>query len=123
MLYPEMFGEPLAFHDKVTVCAGAATPVPLAVPVSVEGCALLVNVRVALAAPATWGLYITLKGALVPAAMVAGSERPLIVKGELLETAAVTVTLAPMALSVPDAVPLNPTNTFPAAKVAGDTFN
>ena len=37
--------------------------------------------------------------------------------------AAVTVTLAPLALRLPEAVPLVPTTTLPAAKVDGVTVN
>lgn len=89
----------------------------------VTGCALLVNVRVALAAPATCGLNVKVKAALCPAVITAGSDRPLMVKLELFELAAVTVTFAPVALRLPDAVPLAPTNTLPTAKVAGVALN
>ena len=37
MLYPETLGELLALHDKLTVCVGAAVPVPVAAAVVVEG--------------------------------------------------------------------------------------
>jgi len=43
------------------------------------------------------------------------------VKTELFVLAAVTVTLAPMAVSVPVAVPLDPTTTLPSGRVVGDT--
>ena len=52
MLYPETFGEGLAFHDKLTLCVDAGVPVPVSVAVVVEDCAL-VNVSVAVAAPVT----------------------------------------------------------------------
>lgn len=42
---------------------------------------------------------------------------------ELLVLAAVTVTLAPVAVSVPDAVPLDPTVTLPSESVVGDTLS
>ena len=98
-------------------------PVPVAAAVVVTGCALLVNVRVALAAPATCGLKVKVNVALCPAVITAGSDKPLIVKLELFELAAVTVTFAPVALRLPDAVPLAPTNTLPTARVAGVALN
>jgi hypothetical protein len=45
------------------------------------------------------------------------------VNTELFVLAAVTVTLAPLAVSVPVAVPLEPTVTFPKARVLGDTLS
>ena len=52
-----------------------------------------------------------------------GSENPLIVKAELFVVAAVTVTLAPLAVKVPVAVPLDPTVTLPSGNVAGETVS
>lgn len=123
MLYPEIFREVLAFQDSATECVDAATPVPLSVSVIEEGCALLVNVSVAVAAPAVVGLKVMVKFVLCPALIVCGSENPLIVKAELFVLAAVTVTLAPLAVSVPVAVPLEPTVTLPRGSVVGDTFS
>jgi hypothetical protein len=123
MLYPDTFGELLALQDKLTVCTGAATPVPVAESAVDEGAALLVNVRVALAAPAACGVNVKVNGAFVPAAITAGSDKPLMVKLELLLLAAVTVTLAPLAVRDPEAVPLLPTKTLPAGRVAGDALN
>jgi len=114
-----MSEEVLAVHDRATVCA----PVPVSVSVVVDGCALLVNVRVAVALPVTVGLNVIVKFALCPAAIVWGSENPPIVKTELLVLAAVTVTLAPLALRVPVAVPLDPTVTLPTLRVVGDTVS
>lgn len=51
--------------------------------------------------------------------MIAGSDKLPIVKRELLEVAAVTVTFAPLALRVPEPVPLAPTATLPTATGAG----
>jgi hypothetical protein len=51
--------------------------------------------------------------------MTTGSCKLLIAKRELLELAAVTVTFAPAAVSVPVAVPLVPVNTLPIATGAG----
>lgn len=97
-------------------------PVPVAVAVSVEFEALLLIVSVALDDPETVGVNVTVKDALFPAAIVAGSESPLTVKAELLELIEFTVTLAPLAVSVPVAVPLEPTVTVPTAIVLGETL-
>ncbi len=69
-LYPEMLDEVLALHDNATECVAAATPEPVRASVAVEGCALLVNVNVAPAEPATVGLNVIVNEALVPAAIV-----------------------------------------------------
>jgi len=123
MLYPEMFCDVLAFQDSATECVEAATPVPVSVSVVEEDCALLAKVSVAVAAPAAVGLKVMVKFALCPALIVCGSENPPIVKAELFVLAAVTVTLAPLAVSVPVAVPLEPTVTLPRGRVLGDTLS
>lgn len=82
---------------------------------------MLVKVSAALAAPDTCGLKVTVNDVLRPAAIVTGSERPPTLKIELFELAAVTVTFAPLAVSVPVAVPLDPTVTLPRFKVVGVT--
>jgi hypothetical protein len=81
--------------------------------------ALLVKVSVALTVPLTKGLKVMVKGTLWPAGMVTGSDSTLTLKTELLLVAAVTVTLAPLAVIVPDAVPLWPTTTLPRPRVVG----
>ena len=58
---------------------------------------MLVNVSVALAAPETCGLKVTVNEALWPAGMVTGRGRPPRLNTELFELAAVTVTFAPLA--------------------------
>jgi len=118
-----MFDDVLPFHDRATECEAAAAPAPVSDSVVDDGWALLVNVSVAPAEPATVGLNVMEKEALCPAAMVWGRENPPIVKTELLVLAPVTVTLAPVAVTVPLAVPLDPTVTFPSARVPGDTLN
>jgi len=115
--------EVLAFHDKFTEYVGAAVPVPERDSVVVEGWASLVKVSVAVALPVDCGVKVTVKGRLWPAGMVTGSESPLTLNTELLVLAAVTVTLAPLAESVPLPVPLVPTVTLPMASVAGLTDN
>ena len=124
MLYPEMFAEVLAVHDKLTECTGAGVPIPVKASVVVGLWALLaVKVSVALKVPATVGLNVTVNGTLWPAAMVTGSVSPLTTNNELFELAPVTVTLAPVALSVPEPVPLSPATMLPRFRVAGLTDN
>ena len=84
-------------------------------------CALLVKASVALADPAPVGVNFIVKGTLCPAATVTGNDRPPTVNAELLTLSAVTVTLAPPALSDPDAVPLLPTTTLPRLSDVGLT--
>lgn len=84
---------------------------------------MLVKVTVPLAAPVDCGVKVTVKDALLPAEIVAGSESPLRLKTELLMLAAVTVTSAPLALSVPVLLPLFPTRTLPRLKVVGFTVS
>lgn len=108
----------LAFSSPALV---TLVPVPVTDSVVVEGWASLVKVSVALAAPAACGLNVTENGTLCPSAIVTGNEIPLKVKAVLSELPAVTVTLPPLALSVPDAVPLLPINTLPSPKGDGLT--
>ena len=61
--------------------------------------------------------------ALCPDGIVTGRERPPTLKAELLALAEVTVTLPPLALKLPEAVPLWPTTILPNARVAGVTDN
>jgi len=98
-------------------------PVPLRAAVIVGVCPLLVKVKDPLAAPVAVGLKVTVNGTLWPAAIVAGRDNPLMVNKALFEVAAVNVTLAPLALRVPDAVPLVPTTTLPRAKLVGETMS
>jgi len=118
-----MFDEVLAFHDRFTVWVGAGVPVPVRASAEVVGCALLVNVSEAAAAPAVCGLKVTVNGALWPAGIVNGSERPPTLNTELFVLAPVSVTLAPLAARLPEAVPLVPATTLPRANVAGFTLN
>src|SRR5262249_12814192 len=120
---PAIFDDVLAVHDRFTEYVGAGVPVPVSVSNVVEGCALLVNVKVALAAPVVVGLKVTVNGMLCPTGIVTGSDNPPTLKTELFVLAAVTVTLAPLAVSVPDPVPLVPTTTLPSASVSGATVS
>lgn len=84
---------------------------------------MLVKLSVAVADAAVCGLNVTLKEVLWPAGMVIGKVNPLTLKAELFVLAALTVTFAPVAVRVPEAVPLVPTTTFPTASVLGLTAN
>lgn len=113
----------LAVHDRFTECVGAGVPVPVRVSVVGDDRALLVIVNVALSAAAVCGLKVMVNGALCPDGMVTGRERPPMLKAELFVLAAVTVTLPPLAVKLPEAVPLCPTTTLPNPRVAGATDN
>src|SRR5947208_2445847 len=73
----------------------------------------------ALTAPATWGLNVTVKDALWPAGIVAGNENPPTLNTELFELTALTVTVAPLAVKLPEAVPLFPTTAMLRLMVVG----
>jgi hypothetical protein len=121
-LYPTTFEELLASHDKLTVCP-AVVPTPVRDSVLEDGDASLVNVNVPLSEPMVSGLNVTVYEAVFPAAIVTGKESPPTVKRELLLVAAITVTLAPIALRLPAADPVLPTVTFPTATVVGVTLS
>ena len=63
--------------------------------------ALLTNVTMADAVPLLWGVKAIANEALWPAEIVTGRESPLKTNSELLLAPDDTVTLAPVALSVP----------------------
>ena len=87
--------------------------------VVVEVCALLVNDRVAVNDPVAVGLNVTVKGTFWPAATVRGRDRPFTLNAALFVLAAVMVTLDPLALRVPDPLPLLPTTMLPIFSVDG----
>ena len=111
----------LPFHDKFTVWVGAAVPDPVRLSAVVEGCPLLATVKLAFAVPDVRGLKVMENDVLCPAGMVTGKLNPPIVNTELFVLAAVTVTFAPLALNVPDALLLAPTTTLPRLSVPGLT--
>jgi hypothetical protein len=85
---------------------------------------LLVKLSVALAVPETVGLKVTVKDALPPAGMVAGNARPPRLKTpESVVVAVLMVTLPPVAIRVPDALPLDPTTTLPRFMAVGVTLS
>ena len=62
---------------------------------------MLANTKLAAVVPLACGVKVTLQDTLCPAAMVNGKARPVTVNSGVLGLAAVTVTLAPEAVSVP----------------------
>jgi hypothetical protein len=62
---------------------------------------------------------VTLKGRLCPAVITAGSDNPPMVKSELLEVTDLTVTFAPLAFRLPEALPVEPTKTLPNVRLEG----
>jgi hypothetical protein len=107
-------------------CPDAATPVPVNVATVGELEALLANEALAEAALVPVGVNVTVKATGLPVVTVTGKERPLTENSFALAPlmlTAVTVTLAPVAVSVPVAVPLFPTVTLPALMVVGETLN
>ena len=65
----------------------------------------------------------TVNGALWPVARTKGNESPLKVNSEVPTVAEETVTLEPVALSVPVKLALAPTTTLPKFRVVGVRFN
>lgn len=94
-------------------------PDPVRASVVVEGCPLLATVNVAFAVPDVDGLKVIENEALWPAGMVTGRVKPPMVNTELFVVAPVTVTFAPLAVSLPEALPLVPTTTLPRFRVVG----
>ena len=111
----------LPFQDKFTVCVGAGVPDPVRLSLVLDGCPLLATVKLAFAAPDVSGLKVMENEVLCPAGIVTGKLNPPIVNTELFVLAPVTVTLAPVAVNVPDALLLVPTTTLPKLSVLGLT--
>jgi hypothetical protein len=83
----------------------------------------LVNNTLPLAVPLLCGVKVTEYDALWPAASVFGSEIPESTNSELLLEAEEIVTLAPLALTVPVLLTLDPTVTLPKDALVGDRLN
>ena len=71
--------------------------------------------------PEACGVNVTVNGVELPAAMVTGSEIPLSANSGLFKLADDTVTLAPVAVSVPLFPKLAPTVTLPKLRLVGVT--
>jgi hypothetical protein len=120
-LYPNT-DEVLATQVRETLCWVRVTPSPVIDSVE-EFEALLVKESVPEAVPEAWGAKATVMGTLCPAAMVSGKVTPLRENSALFTLAEDTVTLAPVALSVPGWDVLVPTVTLPKLTDAGETPN
>ena len=81
--------------------------------------ALLAKLRLADAVPEACGVKVRVNGAELPAAIVRGSEIPLSANSGLFKLADDTVTLAPVAVSVPLLAKLVPTVTLPKPRLVG----
>src|SRR5690242_19844894 len=122
MLYPDTV-EVLAAYVKSTLCCMAAAPDPVKDSRTVEFDALLATVILAGAAPLDCGVNVTVKSMLLPDAIVAGSEMPLITCSEVLGVIEEAVTLPPVALKLPVRGLFVPTVMLPKLRVAGVTAN
>ena len=91
----------LGFQERSTLCCTGIAPVPVAIPVIDGTEALLAKEMFAEAVPLICGAKVTANGTFCPAAKVRGRVIPLSVNSALLELAEDTVTLEPVALSVP----------------------
>lgn len=116
----------LAFQVKLTEwdCGWVvATPVPVSDAEIVESEALLANEIAPEAVPPLCGLKLTEYDALLPAAIVFGKVMPERTNSELLLPAEVTVTLLPLAVSVPLLVDVDPTFTLPKPTLLGERLS
>jgi hypothetical protein len=115
----------LAVQVSFTVWTGAGVPVPVTLATAGVLVASLANDTVAEAAPVAPGVNVTVKFTGVLVVIVTGNESPLTENSEGFVPPLVTddtVTLPPLAVRVPVAVPLVPTTTFPTA-MGVDTLN
>ena len=109
----------LAFQFRATLCGRGAVPFPVRDwKVGVLE-ALLAKLKLADAVPEACGVKVRMNGAELPAAIVTGSEMPLSANSGLLKLADDTVTLAPVAVSVPLWAKLVPTVTLPKLRLVG----
>ena len=82
---------------------------------------MLANVRFALADPLALGANVTVKEVDVPAGMVTGSAIPESANSLPPIVAEETVTAAPVAVRLPLSDELDPTDTVPKLRLAGET--
>jgi len=87
-------------QERSTLCCGGAAPVPVKVSAA-EFEALLINELIAEALPDICGVNVSVNGTLCPAAIVSGKAIPLSENSALVTVTADTLTLDPLALSVP----------------------
>ena len=121
MLYPTTLPDVLAFQVSVTLCWGAAVPVPLNVWVGAELVALLTQVTVDDAPPEAEGVNLRLYEAVCPEPNVNGKEIPVKANSEPLTLAPETVTGPFVAETLPEWLCVDPTTTFPKLTLDGET--
>src|SRR5580692_8394787 len=118
------FCDVLAVQERLTLCCGGGVPVPVNDSTAGEFEALLKNDMLPDAAPVPGGVNVTVNCAYWPAGITIGYDgNPLRAKAEPFKVSELTVTLAPLAVSVPINCSLVPTITLPKAMVVGDTAN
>src|SRR5579863_7361260 len=118
-----MFCDVLAVHDRLTLCNGGGVPVPVKSSTVGEFEALLANDTLPDAAPVPEGVNVTVNCTCCPAGIVTGNDNPVTAKAETMTLSDDTITVWPVALSVPFSWPFVPTITLPKARVVGDTDN
>jgi hypothetical protein len=108
----------LGVQVSSTVCTGAGVPVPVKLETDGELLALLAKDAVAVAAPVAPGVNVTVKLTGVLVVIVTGNDSPDTENSDELVPPIVaddTITLVPLAVMVPIAVPLFPTTTLPTS--------
>src|ERR1700722_359069 len=124
MLYPVTPCEFDAVQERLTLCCGGGVPVPVNDSTAGECEALLVNETLPEAAPVAGGVNVTVYWTFCPAGITMGNEAsPLNANAAPVKVSDVTVTLAPLAVSVPCSCAFVPTITLPNARVDGVTAN
>src|ERR1700690_1022012 len=118
-----MFCEMLAVHERLTLCCGRGTPVPVRDSIVGEFEASLAKDMLPDATPFPEGVNVMVNCTCWPAGIVTGSDSPLKVNAEPFTVSEDTVTLAPLALSVPVWFACVPTATLPKSMLVGVTLN
>lgn len=107
----------------MTLCWGAAAPLPVTDSLTGDPDALVANDTVADAAPLACGVKVRVNAAVLPAGIVSGNLGPVSANSAVLTVAEVTVTLEDVALRVAVRLLLDPTVTLPKLKLPGATAN
>src|ERR1700730_1867891 len=114
----------LAVQERLTLCTGGGVPVPVNDWSAGEFEALLVNDMLPDARPVAEGVNVIANWTGWPTGMVIGyDDNPLRAKAEPFRASEYTITLAPVAVSVPVSFAFVPTITLPKASVPGVTVS
>src|SRR5271170_2462889 len=108
-----MFCDELAVQERSTVCCGGGVPVPVNDSIAGEFEALLANDMLPDATPVPEGVNVTVNCTCWPAGIVTGNESPPRAKADPVTLPDETITLSPVALSVPFSCAFVPTITLP----------